>query len=405
MVRRVVEFGGTIHSGVGEERRLRRILIVTELSSPHGRGVLRGVNRFARPSRPWVFLTCPPWLPTLDAALTWRPDGVIAQAFTQPVAGRLRQLSVPVVTVSNTIGGLPLPKVTNDDQAIGRLAARYLLDRGFRHFGFVGPRSAVFSRTRGALFAQTAREAGFNCRLLLSDRYEASPALFEQVLGRIGRWLRALSKPVAVFAATDNHGLLVTQACHAAGLAVPEQVAVLGVDDDELTCQWSHPPLSSVRTATRVIGFEAAGLLERLMEGQRPPAAPGLVAPIAVITRQSTDVLAIEDAHLAQAVRYIATHVARRINAGDVATAINLSRRSLERRFRDLLGRSILDEIHRVRVAVAQQMLVDTHRPVPEVAVSCGFRDAQHFWDVFRRRTGEAPADFRRRGQIGATQA
>lgn len=401
----VLEVRGSAGRGSIDPRGLRRILIVTELSFPHGRGVLRGVNRFARPSRPWVFLTCPPWLPTLDAALTWRPDGIIAQAFNRPVADRLRQLSIPVVTVSNSFADLTLPTVTNDDEAIGRLGAQYLLDRGFRHFGYVGSRSEAFSLARGHEFTQLVRDAGFDGRLLLSDRFEASPALFAQILDRLGRWLRALPKPAAVFAATDRHGLLVTQACHAVGLAVPEQVAVLGVDDDELTCQWSHPPLSSIRTATRVIGFQAADLLERLMEGRPPPAAPGRIAPIGVVTRQSTDVLAIEDPHLAQAIRYIASHYAQRINAGDVAAAVSLSRRSLERRFRDHLRRSILDEIHRVRVARAQQMLVDTHRPVPEVAASCGFRDAQHFWDVFRRRTGEAPADFRRRGQIGAAGA
>lgn len=392
-----------VHSPFGmADQRLRRILVLTDRSSPHGRGVLRGVNRFARPSRPWVFLTCLPWPEMLRASLDWAPDGIIAQAFTRPVVDCLVKLSIPVVTVSNTLAGLTLPTVTNDDAAIGRLGARYLLDRGFRHFGFVGARRAAYSAVRGKVFADTVGQAGYDCRLLRSERFTATPERFEQLVSRIGRWLRALPKPVAIFAATDNHGLLVTQACHAVGLAVPEQVAVLGVDDDELTCQWSHPPLSSIRTATRVIGFHAAGLLEQLMDGQTPPETTRTIAPIGVVTRQSTDVLALDDVALGEAVRHIAVHFAERINAGDVAAAVSLSRRTLERRFRDILGRSILDEIHRVRVARAQQMLVDTHLPIPDVAASCGFRDAQHFWDVFRRRTSEAPADFRRRNQIGA---
>lgn len=381
-------------------RRLRRIMIVTERSNAHGRGVLLGVNRFARPNRPWMFLICQPLPGTFDAAMAWQPDGIIAQAFTRPIAERLLRATVPVVTVSNSIPDLPLPRVANDDDAIGRLGARYLLDRGFRQFAFFGGRQAFHAQVRSRAFSAAVRAAGCPCRVLLSARMRSSSLNLDQVVHRLGRWLAALPRPVAIMAGSDEYGLLVTQACNAVGLAVPEQVAVLGVDNDELTCQWTHPPLSSIRTATQRIGYEAATLLEQIMQGQSPNLAPLLIPPLDVVTRQSTDVLPINDRHLAAAMRFIATQAAQRINAGDVCAAVGLSRRTLERRFRHVLSRSILDEIQRVRLAHARQMLADTSLPVPRVAVQCGFRDAQHFWTVFRRRSGESPSSFRRRHQI-----
>ena len=311
-------------------------------------------------------------------------DGLIAQAATIDALRGLQKSRRPIVNVSSALPPGNLPSVSSDDVAVGRLAADYFLKRGYRSFVFVAQDSRAFVNLRHQGFAARLAEAGHRC-----DRAGDESA--------IAVLLSAGEKPIAVMGANDRAALAALDACRSAGLKVPEDVAVLGVDNDDLVQSLAYPPLSTINTARERIGFEAAALLEKLMLGQPTGPSPLLVPPTGVLTRQSTDLLAIDDADVADAMRFIAAHAGRRISVPDVLNEVPLSRRQMERKFQTALGRSILDEILRCRIDRARQLLSDTELALPQVADASGFTSASYFSVVFAKQVGSTPAEFRRR--------
>lgn len=355
-----------------------------------------GVHRYARPNRPWVFRTRPPLPQSLEAALAWSPDGIIAHAYSASMADRLQELPIPVVTVSESLPGLSIPRVGLDNVAIGRLAAEHLLDRGFRSFAYFGDSKVVYSRKRESGFRQRLAEAGCDCPVHDEAQSEGFYDHWSQATESLGRFLNGLPKPVGVFACKDEYALLLSECCLELGIGVPEQVAVVGVGNDELICDRAYPPLSSVRVPTEQLGLDAARLLERLMGGAAAPAHPRNLPPLGVQTRRSTDVLAIADPAVAAAMQFISAHATERIAVTDVLGAVPMCRRAMERRFRQVLGRTMLEEIYRVRLNQAMGLLASTTMALPEVATAAGFRDGYHLWATFRKKTGISPADYRR---------
>lgn len=212
------------------------------------------------------------------------------------------------------------------------------------------------------------------------------------------------AKPVGVLAVNDELGLILTEACREQGIHVPEHVAVVGVDDDDLICSMAHPPLSSVALPVRSLGYAAAQMLDHLMEGRKPP-APLPLKPLDVRTRQSTDIMAIVDEDLAAALRFIRLHAGEPIAMPDLLQQIPVSRRSLERRFRLILGRTFLQELQRVRVEMAQQMLASTNLPMPLIAQRCGLGTSKQLSTLFHALTGDTPRRFRQRSRLSLTPA
>jgi LacI family transcriptional regulator len=295
--------------------------------------------------------------------------------------------------------------VSVDNHHVGTLAAEHLLDRGHTHFAFYGPPSVGFVRGRLEGFAERLRRDGRACRTLSGGAFPPirgrvfaqTPALAP----RLARWLRALPKPVGVFAASDYWGLELSQACQSVGIRVPEEVALVGVDDDDRFCECAWPPLSSVRLPSRRIGFEAAAMLDRAMGGERLPAAFVRLASPGIVSRRSSDVRATSDALAAAAARFIADHAAHPIGAADVAEHADASRRTLEMHFRKAFGRSIGEEIARARVELAKRLLADTDLKMPVVAARAGFSDGNRLAVTFGRLTGLTPTEYRRESRIG----
>lgn len=358
----------------------------------YSRGVVRGITSFAF-ARAW---TCRVRgvNETKDGGGTIAAlsdyDGLIVQAATRDALKALQKSKRPLVNVSSALPPTKLASVASDDVAVGRLAADYFLKRGYRHFVFVAQDARAFVNLRHRGFSDRLAEAGHRCERVGDDA--ALTAL-----------LKRTDKPIAVTGSNDRAGLAVLDACRAAGLKVPEDVAVLGVDNDDLVQSLAYPPLSTVNTARERIGFEAAAMLEKLMLGQPVATSPLLVPPTGVLTRQSTDLLAIDDSDVTSAMRFIAAHAGRRIGIPDVLHEVPLSRRQLERKFRTALGRSILDEILRCRIDRAKQLLSDTELALPQVADASGFTSASYFSVVFTREAGVTPAAFRRRFGRGET--
>jgi LacI family transcriptional regulator len=328
----------------------------------------------------------------------WHGDGMIFRLLTPRFVKRLRRRGIPVVNLNDKWGhGFDLPWIRSDDQAIGRLAAEHLFERGFRHFAFCGFTSHDWSRKRREGFVAALEQGGGTFHDAYESPWESAHSLaVEREQDKIGRWLQALPRPVGVLACNDLRGQHVLDACRQVNLAVPEEAAVVGVDNDALLCGLCHPPLSSVIPNAEQIGVQAAVLLDRLMAGDNAAQQGVLIAPLRVVTRQSTDVLAIDNPRIAAAERCIRERACRGITVSDVLAQVSVSRIQLERQFRRYLGHSPQAEIRAVQVKRVKQLLAETELTLERIAELAGYRHSEYMSVVFKRLTGQTPAQYRR---------
>jgi len=275
------------------------------------------------------------------------------------------------------------------------------VERGFRHFAFCGyPPTTIngWAAERAKAFVQCVEEAGFSCSTFRGRH--RTPRNWEPMQESICRWLDSLPKPLGLMAATDKRARHVLEACKKLSLRVPEQVAVVGVDNDEMLCQLATPPLSSVKQGTRQLGYQAAALLDKMMSGNTPSELKYVIPPETVVRRRSTDVLAIEDMEMAAVVRFIRDHATEGIKARDVVQMAGVSRSTLESRFEAILGHSVHAEIRRVQLERAKELIAFSDLPLKHVARVSGFTSVQYLTYFFRQETGQTPAEFRRSFQL-----
>lgn len=379
--------------------RRRRVLLMIETSLAYGRELLRGINRYVVQHEPWslyldqreLMAAAPTWLDK------WDGDGIITRWTTPELAKRFRDMRVPVVDLTDVYGNLGLPHIWTDNVAIGVMGARHLLERGFRHFAFCGFSNHDWSKRRLRGFQQEVASSGRECHLLESlwDTFQTHS--WDEQQEAIGRWIDELPKPVGIMACNDMRGQHVLDACRRHELAVPEEVAVIGVDNDELLCSLCDPPLTSVIPNPERIGYEAAALVARLMDGKKVEVEERLVEPIGIATRQSTDVLAIDQPNVASALRYIREYACKGISVEDVLKQVPLTRSVLERQFRRYVGRSPQEEIRQVQLKRARQLLAESDLSLAQIAPLAGYRHPEYMSVVFKRLTGETPGQFRKR--------
>jgi len=374
-----------------------KIILRIETSVAYGRGLLYGIAKYSRIHGPWAFYSEPgaeqTALPRLEK---WGASGIITRIPDQSKLGRLVVDGLPAILVplKEKIPGFP--NIIDDCPAAGRMAAEYLLDRGFQNFAFCGFSDMHWSRDRRENFTKTIAKAGFETRCYERPRVKVV-RYYQKEQRLLADWLNLLPKPVGIMTCDDEHGRHAVEACKIAGLRVPEQVAIVGVDNDELFCTLSDPALSSIAVNTRKAGYEAAALLDRLMTGSEKMAEQKIIVrPLHVVTRQSTDVLAIEDREVAEAIRFIHQNAKRPIQVSDAADAATLSRRVLEKRFRKIMGRSVYSEINRQRIQHITQMLVETDQSISQIALSLGYPSVKHIARCFRRERGMSPLAYRK---------
>ena len=368
-------------------RPKKQVALLIETSNAYARGLLRGIMAYVREHEPWAFRLTEHGRGEggRNELAGWQGHGAIARVENEKIAASLRHFKRPVVDVSAARLLPKLPWVETDDEAIARAAADHLLARGIRNFGFCGDDRFNWSRWRREAFRRYLAAAGLG--------YSDGPS---RGTGGLAEWVRALPKPAGVFACYDIRGREVLDACRLAEVEVPHQVAVIGVDDDELLCELADPPLSSVIPDTRRTGWVAAQLLDEWMAGQRPQPVAHRIPPLGVTTRRSTDMLAVEDPELAAALRFIGEHACQGITVHDVLGQVALSRRVLESRFKQVLGRSPHDEILRVQLERAKQLLMQRHLTLMAVAHQSGFRNGEYLGTVFRREFGLTPGQYRK---------
>jgi len=371
-----------------------RILLHIESSRASGRDLLKGIAGYSRLHGDVTFHWEPRGLQPTPLHLTsWKPDGIITR---DPDIREMMGYGVPLIVVGHRY--TPVPGIVNiitDSASIGRMAAEHLLASGLKCFAFCGFQDKPWSGERRASFCGTVAKAGYDTSCYESPE-PAESALLETGLNDLAQWLLALPKPVGVMACNDDRAQQVSEACQMAGIQVPEQVALVGADNDELICEFSAPPLSSVAINFERAGYEAAETMRKLVAGERPDREVIFVPPTHLVTRQSTDILAVGDEAVASGVRFIRARYRDGIGVEDVARAAGVSRRILEKRFRTVLGRSVLKEIRRVRVDHIARLLTERDMPILQIALTSGFDGVGHFARYFREEKGMSPLAYRR---------
>jgi len=359
----------------------------------YGREILRGISRYLETRARWsVFLDereleAPPpeWL------LDWGGDGIIVRSTTPELAKSLRERRKPVVDLNDRHGDLGLPRISSDMRALGVMAAQHLVRRGYERIAYCGFEGEAWCDARLLGVMQVVKP----CSTLRTPWRGLREHAWQEERDRIAQWLEPLPRPLGIVACNDVRGHHVLDACRTLGLAVPEEVAVIGVDNAETFCSLCDPPLSSVVPDAARIGYEAADLLQRLMRGEPPIAQTILIPPKGIVTRQSTDSVAISDTVVSKAARFIRENAHHPIGVEDVLARSNVSRSTLERRFRAVLGHSPHDEIQGCRLKHVKKLLLETDWPIGRIALETGYDHAEYLMVQFKRVTGQTPTQWR----------
>jgi LacI family transcriptional regulator len=392
-----------------QPRTRKNVALIIESSRSYGRSLLRGIAQFSRTKGNWSLLheemtidaTLPSWLAESEV------DGIIAR-LDNHIIDPLRRLNIPIVDVRCRRNYTGIPQVETDDRAVARLVFEHLWQRGFRRFAFCGYRGAHYSETRLSCFREMV--SAENCPLSVYETDGASEAALTSIersgvldVKPLSKWLSGLQAPTGLFVCNDIRGQQALNACRKLRISVPDDLGVIGVDDDDAICPLSDPPLSSVRPNAERIGYRAAESLAGLMNGEASSINTEYIPPTGVAQRLSTQVIAVEDREVAQACRFIRENAGTRIDVSDVAKLTRLSRRQLERRFRIALNRTPHQEITAAQIARVKQLLIETDLTLEQLAPLAGYDYKEHLSVVFKRETGETPGQFRRQIQDNTT--
>ena len=379
-------------------RKVPRVALLVETTRTYTREVLGGVKRFIAAHGPWsTFLE----LRALDSAppawlRDWDGDGILTRTFTQEMADLISRTGLPAVELRATNLKGDRPFVGMDNASIGRSVAEHFFERGYRQFAAYSLRTERFFIERVQNFVRSVESYGCRC-FELPETLSDSAADWEKSQDTLINWLSLLPKPVGIFAANDQLGVRLLDACQRAGVAVPEEVAVVGAENEETLCSFATPALTSVRFDGQTVGYKAAELLERLMSGKSVKLRETLIPPKGIIVRASSDELVINDRLVANAVRLIREDANKGLNVDNLCQRLNVSRSTLDRRMKSALNRSPKEEISRIRFREVERLLIETDLTMETIAELTGFTHSHYLQAAFRQIYGETPGRFRSR--------
>ena len=378
-----------------------QVALIMKPAQRYDRRIVRGVAKRVHETGNWsLYVEEDPELriPELKSC-HW--DGIIADFDDRHIAEAVNQLSIPVVGIGGGYGwydeSSDIPYVSTDNQAIGTLGAEHLLDRGYTRFAYCGlPRNKVngWSKARGQAFKARVEEAGFSCSMFTG--LKRSVRHWAKLQSELSEWLTSLERPIGLMTCNDIRARHVLEACRNLEIRVPDDIAVVSVDNDEVMCELTEPQLTSIEQNSERIGYEAALLLEKLMSRKKVGPMRTFLGPEGIVVRQSTDILAIENEDVARAVAFIREYACDPIQVSDVLNLVDLSRSTLDKLFLATIGRTIHAEMQRVRIDQAKQLLATTEISIKHIAERCGFSYLQYFTTVFRQHTSCTPAEYRR---------
>ncbi len=373
-----------------------KVILLIDCASEFDRKLLRGIMKYSKENGQWLFYRIPSdfrmakgreeWV--MEWARKWNADAVIGRCDEDKI-GQLGRLDIPIVLQNNKTRSNIYSNLTGDYVGTGRLAAQYFKKKLFTNFAFFGVKDIIWSEERGKGFQETVISGG--SRL---STYNVSPReTFDR--DRILSWLKSLPKPVALFCCDDAHALYITETCNMAGIRIPEEISLLGVDNDELLCGISDPPISSVELDVERGGYQTCALLHRqILDGTRQPFNV-VINPIEVVQRQSSHLYNIKDPNVARIVDFIDGNFSSNLDMDSILGLVPLSRRSIETKFRKETGTTIYQYILKNRVEHFANLLITSDRPVFEIADEVGFGDSGNFSRIFRRMKGCSPQEYR----------
>lgn len=391
-----------LHTPQRKPTKVPRVAILVDTSTTWGRKITAGVVNYTRTHGRWqIFVEARGLEEHLKLPPGWNGDGVIARIGNARIARELAGIKIPVVNVSGIeLTNAPFPRVTTNLTASAQLAADHFLERGFRHFGYFNLEGLAYVSTHREAFAKRVKESGGDISTFAVKPQSGAEPDWRLDLGALGSWLKSLPKPTGLLCWNASAAREVIFACQDASIHVPEEVSVLSQSYDEVLCEATQIPISGVGVAADTIGFQAAKLLDRLMRGKKPPAKPHLVAPLSIVSRQSTDTLAVRDPALAKALSFIRQQATLPVLVDDVAKYAGVSRRALERKFIEVLERTPAEELRRFQLERARQLIAETNLPMPEVAEKSGFGSQAYLSVIFRRYFNQTPLRYRKEAKL-----
>jgi LacI family transcriptional regulator len=365
--------------------------------------MLKGIAHFERTHDIWTAFhddqadaeTDPTWI----RSKKWQ--GVISRHTTPQLANACLELGIPLVDLNDVAPYPGIPKIRPDNTGIGHLGAEHFIERGYQNFGFAGFSNKGWSGERRDAFVEALRLAGHTCTIF-DVKFPVGPTTpfwVEKQIGMLSDWLKKLPKPIGVMACIDLRAQQLIAAAHAADILVPEEVAILGTNNDTVRCELAYPALSSIAPNAFQSGYRAASILSDMLAGRKAVAIDERIEPLGVVTRHSTDILAVDDPNVAEALNFIRENACRGITVDQVVQHAHTSRSQMEQKFRHHIGRSPKAEIRRVQLKRIRQLLVETDFPLKRIAELTGFEHMEYMCVLFKRMTGASPGSYRNRMQ------
>jgi LacI family transcriptional regulator len=374
---------------------MKKIVLLIETSREFGRQLINGIARYSRINGPWSFYKEQTGLKSSIHRLTsWKPDGIIMR--NSMIKKELLKLKIPTILALHDPSSHPkLPVIKTNSQAIAKMASEHFIEKGFKNFAFCGFDIFEWSNERKIFFTKYNNEAGFTTHLYDSSKKNISQD-WEVEQRHVIEWLKSIPKPVALMACNDDRGQHILEVCKLIGLKVPDDVSVIGVDNDPMICEIGDPPLTSIALDVESAGFNSAKLLNELISSTKMNGQQIIVSPTHIVQRQSSDIFAVNDLEITKALKFIRENARSKIYVKDVVNSTCLSRRILEKRFRDILHRSIYDEIRRRRVDLITKFLIETDLPISEITSLFTFTDMEHISRYFKKEKGMGLREFRK---------
>ena len=377
-----------------------KVLVLTDFSSNYSRLMLEGMIRYSREVGPWAFLRMPLYYlmikgeaGVIDFAKKWHADAIIAQLRDVKV-DLLEKLNIPIIVQNYRERSGIITNLTGDYYGTGVMAADFFLERGYQNFAFYGYRNVIWSRERGLGYKERIEKQGYTCHFLENNNHDTTEWLYNTEI--IAKWLQSLPKPVALFACDDYYAQQITETCNVFGIEVPDEIAILGVDNDTLLCNLSTPPLSSISLDIENGGYRAAKLLNQYLKKEINEIPDIVIKPLFIENRASTNKYAVSDLHIKKIMNYINDNFSNKITVSDIVALVPLSRRVLEKRFKTLIGTSVYQYILNVRISHFTKLLLTTDLYLPDAAIKSGFDDYKNVSRIFRKYKSMSPVEYRK---------
>ncbi|MDO8966063.1 DNA-binding transcriptional regulator [Algoriphagus sp.] len=379
-----------------------KIILLLDFAEEYSKCLLKGISKYSAEHGHWSFCRMPLYYREtlgvkgiLNWAKDWKAHGIIGQLYNE-MENDLYQSPLPMIAQDFKERFRFIPNITGQYRETGKLGAEYFLNKGYTQFAFYGFKNIVWSRERAEGFESTVNQAGFHVHYF-EHKKARSTDLWYYKSNSLSKWLKSLPKPIALMACDDNQGVHITEACKQNNIRVPQEVAVLGVDNDVMLCELSDPPLSSIELDIERAGYDTARAMDLMITGRVKFYRDILVPPLKVVTRNSTDIYASQDNYVATVLDFIHKNIDQNLLVDQIVKEVPMSRRSLEKRFLEVTGYPVYKYIFKLRIEKLAQKLVSSELSVFEIALEMGFPDSKNISRQFRQVMGCTPVEYRKR--------